>query len=190
MIFAKPDSTIELMEKDQAKSVSAKKLEAINPVEHPKDLTDRAFRIGLLLKALDGILETLGGVLLLIISPEQINHWAERLTEGELSQDPHDFIANHILKTAHSLTGSALVFGAVYLLSHGIVKLVLVFEVWRDHLWAYIALIVITSLFVIYQVYRLTDKFSVGLTLLTILDLIIIYLTTIEYRRQKTRLAA
>ncbi len=167
-----------------------KKLERMNPVEHPKDLTDRAFRIGLLLKALDGLIETLGGILLLIISPAQINHWAERLTNGELSQDPHDFIANHVLRTAHNLTGSALIFGAIYLLSHGIVKLVLVFEVWRDHLWAYLALIGVTALFVIYQLYRIVDKFSLGLTLLTILDLIIIYLTTVEYRRQKVRLAS
>ena len=167
-----------------------KKIGPMNPVEHPRDLTDRAFRIGLLLKALDGLAETLGGVLLLIISPEQINHWAERLTQGELSQDPHDFFATHILKTAHSLTGSALVFGAIYLLSHGIIKLVLVFEVWRDHLWAYLALIGVTALFVIYQLYRIVDAFSVGLTLLTILDLIIIYLTSVEYKRQKARLAS
>jgi uncharacterized membrane protein len=163
---------------------------AINPAEHPRDLTDRAFRIGLLLKALDGLVEVLGGVLLLIVNPAQINHWAERLTRGELSQDPHDFIANHILKTAHSLTGSALVFGAVYLLSHGIVKLVLVVEVWRDHMWAYLALIGVTALFVVYQLYRIIDKFSLWLTLLTVFDLIIIYLTTVEYRRQKARLAS
>src|SRR3569833_421584 len=153
----------------------------INPVEHPKDLTDRAFRIGLALKGLDGLIETIGGILLLLVSPAQINHLAERFTRGELSQDPHDFIANHILKTTHNLSGSALIFGAIYLLSHGIVKLVLVVEVWRDHLWAYQGLIGVTATFVIYQLYRIIDKFSLGLSLLTIFDLIIIYLTAKEY---------
>lgn len=163
----------------------------VNPVEHPRDLTDRAFRIGLVLKGLDGLLETLGGILLLIIRPETLSRWASALTHDELSQDPHDFIANHILKSAHNLTGASLAFGAAYLLSHGIVKLVLVFEVWRDHLWAYIGLIVVTILFIIYQIYRMSFvKFSIGLLLLTIFDFIIVYLTQEEYRRQRERLAA
>jgi len=155
-----------------------------NPAEHPRTATDKAFRVSLYLKGLDGLLETLGGILLLIIKPEQINHLARWLTEGELSQDPHDFIANHILKSAHNLTGASLAFGAAYLLSHGLVKIVLVVEVLRDHLWAYIALIAVTALFVVYQIYRLTAvKFSVSLFLLTLFDLLIIYLTQKEYRR-------
>lgn len=155
-----------------------------NPAERPKTTTDKAFRISLYLKGLDGLLETLGGILLLLIKPEEINRFARWLTQGELSQDPHDFIANHILKTAHHLTGASLVFGAIYLLAHGIVKLVLVVEVLRDHLWAYIALIAVTAVFVVYQLYRMIDKFSIGLLLLTILDVIVIYLTQKEYRQQ------
>ena len=155
-----------------------------NPAEHPKTITDKAFRISLYGKGLDGLLETMGGILLLLISPDQINHLAHWLTQGELSQDPHDFIAHHILKTAHHLTGSSLAFGAAYLLSHGIIKVFLVFMVLRDKIWAYLALIGVTSIFVIYQVYRLiVDKFSLSLFLLTLFDLLIIYLTQKEYRR-------
>jgi uncharacterized membrane protein len=155
-----------------------------NPAEHPKTVTDKAFRVGLYLKGLDGLLEVVGGVLLLLINPDTINRWAARLTQGELSEDPHDFIANHILKSAHGLSGASLAFGAAYLLSHGIIKLILVIEVLRNHLWAYIALITVTSLFVVYQLYRLGTKFSIGLTALTIFDLIIIYLTAKEYSRR------
>jgi hypothetical protein len=39
------------------------------------------------------------------------------------------------------------------------------------------------GLFVVYQVYRIADQFSISLFLLTIFDLIIIYLTQKEYRR-------
>lgn len=131
------------------------------------------------------MLETIGGIFFLIVKPEQINRWVDSLTRGELSQDRHDFIANHILKAAHQLTGGALIFAGLYLLAHGIVKLVLVIEVIRDHLWAYIALIVVTVLFAIYQIYRIAlVKFSISLVLLTIIDLVIIYLTQKEYRRQ------
>lgn len=169
----------------EKRAIEPRGQEDYNPAEQPRDLTDRAFRIGLWGKFIDGILEIIGGILLLLISPATINHWAARLTQGELSQDSHDFIANHILKTAHHLTGASLAFGAAYLLSHGIVKIVLVVEVWRNHLWAYMALITVTGLFVIYQLYRIIDKFSIGLLLLTIFDLIIIYLTQKEYRRHK-----
>lgn len=156
-----------------------------NPTESPRTNTDKAFRISLYGKGLDGLLETIGGVLLLLVSPDQINHFARWLTQGELDQDRHDFIANHILKTAHHLSGSSLKFGAAYLLSHGLVKIFLVFMVLRDKLWAYLALIGVTGLFVIYQVYRLiVDKFSVSLFLLTLFDLLIIYLTQKEYRNQ------
>lgn len=161
-----------------------------NPAEHPRTATDKAFRITLYLKGLDGLLEILGGISLLIVNPDQINRWAVRLTEGELSRDPHDFIANHILKSAHDLTGASLAFGAAYLLSHGIVKIVLIVEVLRNHLWAYVGLIGVTVLFVIYQLYRLTDKFSIGLVLLTLFDLLIIYLTQKEYRNRLAVAAA
>ncbi len=162
-----------------------KKTDALkyNPAEHPRTATDKVFRISLYLKGLDGLLEIIGGLLLLLIKPEQINHLAHWLTQGELSQDPHDFIARHILKTAHELTGASLVFGAIYLLSHGISKVFLITQVLRDRLWAYKALIVLIGLFVVYQVYRLTVKFSISLVLLTLFDLLVIYLTQKEYRR-------
>lgn len=155
-----------------------------NPAGHPKTATDKAFRISLYLKGLDGLLEVIGGILLLLIKPAQINHFAHWITQGELSQDPNDFVAHHILKTAHQLTGASLVFGSIYLLSHGGVKIFLVYQVLRDRLWAYKALIVVLALFVIYQVYRMAVKFSVSMLLLTLFDLLVIYLTQKEYRRQ------
>src|ERR1700747_991581 len=99
---------------------------------HHVDATDKAFRTALYLKGLDGLLETLGGILLLLIKPQQVNHLARWFTQGELSRDPHDFIANHILKTAHELTGASLILGAIYLLTQGVIKLFLVYQVLHD----------------------------------------------------------
>lgn len=148
-------------------------------------VTDHVFRLSLYLKAADGLLELLGGVLLLVVKPAQLNSLARFLTQHELSTDPHDFIANHILKSAHNVTSGSLVFGALYLLSHGIVKVILVVEVLRHHLWAYVALLAVTSGFVIYQLYRLAQHLTVGLTLLTLFDILIIYLVQKEYRKQR-----
>ena len=92
---------------------------------------DKTFKIGLILKGLDGILEVAGGILLLFLSPHAIEHLARTLTAHELSQDPHDLIARYILHTASHLTTSTTLFGAIYLLSHGIAKIVLVAAVLR-----------------------------------------------------------
>jgi uncharacterized membrane protein len=106
------------------------------------------------------------------------------LTQHELSEDSHDFLATRLLRTAHGLTGAAVVFGAVYLLAHGLVKVVLVAALLKNRLWAYPWMIGFLGIFIVYQIYRLSYKPSVGLTALTIFDAVIAWLTYREYRKQ------
>ena len=149
------------------------------------DVLDRAFLVGIVLKGLDGLLEVVGGLLLLLVSPATIADVARALTQHELSEDPHDFLATHLLHATGTLTGSALTFGAVYLLSHGLVKIVLVAALLRNQLWAYPALIVFLIVFIVYQLYRMTYAPSVGLAGLTVFDAIVTWLTIREYQRQR-----
>jgi uncharacterized membrane protein len=152
------------------------------PERHLSGL-DKTFYVSLILKAIDSALEVAGGIFLLVISPDSINRWARDLTESELSQDPHDFVANHILKVSHDFAHGGRWFAAVYLLSHGIVKLVVIAALFKQKLWAYPALLVVLGAFVVYQVYRLTYKFSIGLVLLTVFDLFVMWLTWREYQK-------
>ena len=112
---------------------------------------DRTFKIGLILKAADGVLEIVSGLFLLLVSPSTIDRLAHTLTAHELGQDPHDRIANYILHTTGHLSSGATVFGAIYLLSHGLAKVVLVFFVFRGRLWAYLWLIGLLGAFIVYQ---------------------------------------
>ena len=152
----------------------------------PRDPFDRLFEIGIILKGLDGILETIGGLLLLAVTPATINRLAEWLTQHELSEDPHDFIASHLLGYAHGLTGSAVTFAAVYLLLHGITKIVLVAALLRNQIWAYPWMIGFLLIFIVYQLYRIVLSPTFGLTALTIFDAIIVWLTWREWRKQTT----
>ncbi len=147
---------------------------------------DKAFRIGLVLKGLDGILEVIGGILLLFLSPHAIQHLVRALTAHELSEDPHDVIARYLLhSTSHLNTGITL-YGAIYLLIHGLAKVVLVALVLRDKLWAYPWLIVLLLAFIAYQLYQITAvHFSAGLTALTIFDAALVWLTWREYRGRR-----
>ena len=153
------------------------------------DLLDRTFRISLILKGLDGVLEIVGGLLLLFLTPATIDRFVVALTQHELTQDPHDLIATHALQYAHGLTGPTVFLSALYLLSHGIVKIVLVFALLKTILWAYPAMIAFLGAFIVYQVYRVTFAPSVGLVGLTIFDVFIAWLTYLEYRRHRRKVA-
>jgi uncharacterized membrane protein len=149
---------------------------------------DKTFKIGLWLKGLDGILEIAGGILLLFLSPHAIDRIVRGLTAHELSQDPHDLIARYLLHSTSHLSAGITLFAAIYLLSHGIAKIVLVGLVLRDKLWAYPWLIVLLVVFIAYQIYRLAwVHLSVGLTALTIFDAALVWLTWREYRSKRAR---
>jgi uncharacterized membrane protein len=149
------------------------------------DPLDRAFAVGIILKGLDGVLEIVGGILLLVVSPTTIDQLSRALTQHELSEDPHDFLATHLLHAAGSLTGSSLQFGAAYLLLHGLVKIVLVTALLRDKIWAYSWMIAFLVVFIVYQIYRMTFAFSVGLFGLTVFDIAVVWLTYREYGKQR-----
>lgn len=71
---------------------------------------------------MNGAAELIGGLLLLFLGPDRIHRVAAALTQGELSEDPHDFVASHLLRTASGSTGNAVLFGVVCLLARGIVQ--------------------------------------------------------------------
>ena len=150
----------------------------------PKGLLDRTFEVGIILKGLDGVAETIGGILLLAVSPSQINTIVTKLTQHELSEDRNDYIAGHLLRYSHGPTGAAVTFAAIYLLVHGIVKIVLVGALLRNKMWAYPWLIVVLLAFIGYQLYQIALKPTAGLIALTIFDALITWLTWREWRKQ------
>ena len=147
---------------------------------------DRTFRISVTLKGLDGALETIGGLVLLFVRPVTLHRLARSLTQHELSQDPHDYLARHLLGSAGHLTHGTTLFAAIYLLSHGLAKVVLVVAVLREQLWAYPGMIALLGAFIAYQLYRLlVVRLTVGLSLLTIFDVFVVWLTWREYQAKR-----
>ena len=98
---------------------------------------------------------------------------------------PADFIANFILQQASNFPKPAALLGGLYLLSHGIIKLVLVVAVLRQRLWAYPWMIGFLIAFIVYQTYRMALSPSVWLALLTAFDILVVVLTWIEYKRHR-----
>jgi uncharacterized membrane protein len=147
---------------------------------------DTTFRVALLLKAADGVLEIVAGIVLLVVSPSTWERLAHAVTAHELSEDPHDRLAHLILSSTSHLSSGTSLFAAIYLLSHGVSKVVLVALVLRGKLWAYAWLIGLLGVFIAYQVYAMVFvHFSWGLAALTAFDVFLVWLTLREYRARR-----
>jgi uncharacterized membrane protein len=147
----------------------------------------RAFEIGILLKGVDGLLEIIGGILFFLIPPTTINYIVRVLTQGELSEDPRDLIANFLVHSAHNLSLSGETFGGIFLLSHGIIKIGLVIALFKRKLWAYPLAMVLFGMFIVYQMYRYAHSHSLWMIFLSLLDAAVVLLTYLEYRNLKYR---
>jgi uncharacterized membrane protein len=142
----------------------------------------RVFQIALVLKAAHSVFEIVGGAMLYLTSPQAIVALATMLTEAELIEDPDDRIANYVLGAADKLSAGDLRSAALFLFSHGTVKLFLVGAVMLGYAWAYPAFMIALTGLILYQTYQLIHGLSIALLALTILDLVVLWLTWHEYR--------
>lgn len=145
---------------------------------------DEVFRISIILKGLDALAEVIGGVFLFFVSSSDIQHLVNWVTQKELSEDPHDYIATLLTHGAHHI-GSGTTFAAIYLLSHGIIKLFVIINVLRNKYWAYPLLIIVILGFIVYQGIDIVQKHSISMILLTIFDIFIVVLTWLEWQKQR-----
>ncbi len=149
---------------------------------------DEFFRVSVFLKGVHSVIEIIGGVLLLIIPPNVFIHIGVWLTQEELLEDSHDLIANYLLHASSGLSLGTTIFGGLYLLSHGVIKIILVLALLKNKLWAYPWSLFVLGLFIVYQVYRFTLAHSIFLILLTGFDLIVMWLIWKEYEIVKTHM--
>ena len=149
----------------------------------------KAFQIGVLLKGGHAALELVGGVGLAFVSTGTITSLIVSIVQEELKENPHDIIANYLFTFAQQFSVKTKTFAAFYLLSHGVVKLILVTELLRKKLWAYPASLIVLGVFIAYQAYRFTLTHSIGLIVLSMFDLLVIVLIWHEYRLVRRHLA-
>lgn len=155
----------------------------IAPFESPSQVarTHRLFELALLLKGLDGLIEIVGGLLALFVPLQTVNRLVLWLTASEIENDPGDWLANTLIHAAEKLSMGTKLFASFYLLSHGCVKIFLVYSLWREKLWAFpVALWVLVAL-VSYSLYRFTHTHSLALLFFAAVDVTIIWLIWREY---------
>jgi len=141
-----------------------------------------AFEVGTVIKGIDGILQLIGGTILYFISHATIDRMVIFLTEKEISHDPNDLVSNYLINLASAMSLGTKKFIALYLILHGVAKIILVFGLLRDKKWAYPGTMIFLGTFICYQIYRLMVQVSFGFAWLTIFDIIFFILVWHEYK--------
>jgi uncharacterized membrane protein len=153
-------------------------------------LREWLFRITVTVKGLDGVLELVAGAALLVIKPEFILRTIAFMTQDELADDPRDFVARQVQNFAEHVSVGAQHFAAIYLLIHGIVKILLVAALLRNRLKVYPWAIAVFGALIAYQFYRFTYTHSVMLIVLSAFDAVVVWLIWLEYRSRLRPVAA
>ena len=145
---------------------------------------DAVYRTGVAIKGLDGAIELLAGVVLLV-APQLVHQLLQVLAgdayrhTGEVWQ----FVATYIARLDGEFTHSAALFLIVFLVLHGTVKLALAYCLLRRIVWAYPYALGLLGLFLVYQAYVLVlHPLSIGMWLFTLLDVVIVWLVWGEWK--------
>lgn len=149
------------------------------------------YRIGVIIKGVDGAFELFAGILLWI-APSAIHvvlgPLAVHLSNGH---GPLRHYAGHVASHLdHQLTtGLAPIIVVAFLIAHGVVKIVLVYCLLREYLWVYPYALIVLGLFTAFQIYSLIRTPTVSLGLFLALDLVIIWLVWREWRQLRAKSA-
>jgi uncharacterized membrane protein len=143
------------------------------------------FRIGILVKAIDGAIETIGGLFIYFIQYPLVTSTLFSVFHGEIAENPHDAFWGYLLGIWHALYLSRHSFWGLLFLVHGITKFLLSIALLKNYLWAYPTAAIIFTIFVGYELYSLANQPSLFLGLITAFDTIVVGLILHEYQQIK-----
>jgi len=146
------------------------------------------FMIGIFLKGLNGCLELISGAAFLFIGKQTFNNLFLRLAQGELLEDPHDRLVNYLAWLLGQMSVNTKIFVAFYIIFHGALNGFLAVKLWKDKIWAYELTLSLMIVFIAYQLYRLNGNHSLALAVITLFDILFVFITWHEYRYRRQHL--
>jgi uncharacterized membrane protein len=147
------------------------------------------FRIGILVKAVDGFIEACGGVFFYFTGYTIINGILFSVFHEEIAESPRDAFWQFFINQWHSISLSSNSFWGLLFFAHGVIKLALSVALLKNYLWAYPTGAIVFTVFVGYEIYSLTNHPSLFLWCITIFDALVVGLILHEYRHIKKRRA-
>jgi uncharacterized membrane protein len=151
-------------------------------VRHESGRLHRLFQLAVVLKGIDGILELIGGALLLLVSPAALHRLVIVLTQHELAEEPDDSLVATLRDAAERFSMETKHFASAYLIGHGVLKVFLAANLLRERRWAFPVAMAVLAVFVVYQSLRFARTHSLLLLALTVVDIVVMALIWREYR--------
>ncbi len=149
-------------------------------MSHPTSkTTDFFFKIGLAIKGIDSCFEVVGGVLLMM--PMKLARYFLVLSQHEVYHH-HQVLAGRIDHLADGVLEHASTGEALYLMVHGLAKVILIFAIYRHRRWGYLGLIGVLSLFALIEATRAIGAKELVTGILAAFDVLMVVLIAKEYR--------
>lgn len=145
-----------------------------------------AFIIGILIKAGIGVAEVLAGIAFYYSGDALMRVLAA--AQNTLVAHPHDVFARSLVQVIAQLPLEQKLFGALYLITRGGIKIGLIAALLKHKLWAYPLSIAVIVAFMAYQVRDVYLTHSLFMIALTIFDCVVVWLIWQEYLSRKYRL--
>ena len=142
------------------------------------------FELGILVKAINGTIETVTGFLILFVRKNPATG-IFTLNGHSLFQGRHDNVMYFFSHSLQNISVNTKTFVAIYILFHGVLNIFMTVTLSMKKLWAYIVSISFSLAFMTYQIYRISYNHSLFLAVVTLFDLFFVMLTWHEYEFQK-----
>ncbi|HEY4113771.1 MAG TPA: DUF2127 domain-containing protein [Rhizomicrobium sp.] len=141
-----------------------------------------AFYAAIAIKGLDGLIETVAGLLIAAFGTGAVYRFAVWLTAPELSDHPVSHVAHLVRHGAAKLATVHTGFIVTYLLIHGIIKSALAINLIIGHKWIFPVASVVLVGFVGYLSYRCAIHWSGWVLALALFDFFTLVLVLNEWR--------
>ena len=139
------------------------------------------FKVGLIIKGVDSLFEVLGGLLLTM--PTKLARVRLVLAHHELYRH-HDVLAGKLDRLADEVTVQVHLGSALYLLVHGLAKVILIAAVFKGKQWGYLGLIGVLSIFSAIEMVRVVTAQEYVTGVLGLFDIAVVVLMVKEYRQR------
>jgi uncharacterized membrane protein len=152
-----------------------------------RSLTHFVYLVTIAIKGIDGVIETLLGLLIAATGPDRLYALVLRVTTPELEENPANRTAAAVQHGAAGLAHASAGFAIFYLLVHGILKSGIAVNLLAGKRWIFAPACVILSGFILYMGYHASQHFSWWLFGFALFDLFTLALVVNEWAGQKHR---
>jgi uncharacterized membrane protein len=156
-------------------------------VKKPNPLFHLAYVVTIAVKGIDGAIETMLGLVVLVSGPVRFNSFLMTLSAPELTDGENGFM-RLLHNGAAQLIGTSVDFVVIYLLLHGLLKLALALVLLTGKgRWVYPVATVILLGFLAFMSWHLAEHWSNWVMAFALFDLVTLLLVLNEWRNEKTQ---